>query len=242
VDSTPQDLKAIGPAPPPLHPWREYLGQVRTGRIVWATAYSFVVHTGYGEVSVDAPGGLTAALYRELAPLLSDEEKAVLAFGVLENDLGLKAADFDTLRGFLWDVFGPSEEDWLPPLIEAVGFDVIADKCRDAIRAERASIPPPRIRVAVFTSPRWCRRSRTLTYGQHRWRFRDRSVMVFAVLDALEDARWRPAMVIPYARKNGARNTTYMDVRYAVQYIKSRTGQVLKWTACNDGQVSCVPR
>lgn len=191
---------------------------------------------------MDVPGGLTAALYGKLARQLGDEEKAVLAFGVLENELRVDFTDFDRLRSLLLPVFGPDDDEWLPPLVETVGFDVIADTCQAAIQADRASVPRPRIRVAVFSDPRWNRRTRTLTYGEHQWRFRDGSVMVFAVLDALEDSRWRPAQAIPYARKNGARNTTYMDVRYAVQYIKKRTGHVLKWTACNDGQVSCVPR
>lgn len=213
-----------------------------TGVVVGATANALEVMTDLGKVVVDVPGGLTAALYGQVAGLLSDEEKAVLALGVLQHELDLAAADFDRLRTLLSEAIGPSEEDWLPGLVDSVGFAVIAGTCREAIRADRATTPPPVVRVGVFATPRWDRRTRTFTYGDYRRTFRDKSVMVFAVLDALEDACWGPAHVIPYVHRYGLSAATYADVKCAVQYLKRHTPKSLKWVARNDGLVSCVPR
>jgi hypothetical protein len=230
-------LKQLAAVASPRHPWAAYSDIIRAADYLEAADASGVtVMKSTGSERVDFPDGLTEGLYDYLAPWCIDSEKGLLAKGVLQNKLGLDHLDLECVLKLLRNEFGQCEEDWLPSLAKAVGFKTIADTCREALALERTESPRPDIRCDIYTTPRWDRMARRLSYGVEKWHFRDGAVMVFAVLDTLEANSWNAANVLPAARQVRF-IATWRDIRDAVTVIKNKSRPTLTWSTTTDGVV-----
>jgi len=230
-------LKQLAAAASPRHPWAVYSDIIRAAdSIEHADASGFTVVKSTGGERVVVPDGFTEGLYDYLAPWCADDEKGLLAKGVLQHELGLDHLDWECLLTLLRAEFGRCEEVWLPSLAKAVGFKNIAGACREALELERAEHPRPHVNCDIYFKPRWDRKARRLSYGADKWHFRNGAVMVFAVLDTLEKNSWNAANVFPAARVVRF-IATWRDIRDAVTVIKNKTRPTLSWTTTTDGIV-----
>lgn len=162
------DLKAGVPLPLPLkptteemyqdllkkipvrrrHPWEEYAELLQEGGISSATRYGFTVELGDGSRDVHFREGLTPKHYEYFEPFLDDDlAKGTLIKGVLAAMLPtLSWLDFDEA----WRRIGQRhasdpeeiEEEWLPGLVDRLGFERVAEQVAEAAREYRETPTP----------------------------------------------------------------------------------------------------
>lgn len=113
--------------------WPDYADLVRTWGIEEATGQGFTVRYGDVLTSIGFPDGLTEEHYDYFAPLLSDEDKAELARGVLLNSVRM-SIDWEHV---IVQECGPDVLDMLPALVESKGFDGVAEFIRRKVFAYR---------------------------------------------------------------------------------------------------------
>ena len=95
MNNTLNQLAAVGS---PRGPWSDYADILRDSLAVEdADRSGFTVIKPTGSEKVDVPGGLTESLYKELAYLVTDDEKGLLAKGVIDS---LLRADWHTWHSF----------------------------------------------------------------------------------------------------------------------------------------------
>jgi hypothetical protein len=127
-------------------PWEKYLDMLREseGDILSATAYSFTIPVANEEFKVNFPGGMTKEHWAYFAPHLNEWGRTLLAEGILRNLLQPKShGEWCEALEPLRVQHGPDEEEWLPQLVEKVGFDAIAQDMERAVATFRATAPAP---------------------------------------------------------------------------------------------------
>ena len=192
----------------------EFIGSLRDGELEDADAWGFSVHWTGGRTEFTFPGGLTSREYDDFSPLLDDDGKAVLAWGVLKNMLRtLPWSDWNTASTLMFQAYGNDESQWLPNIIEAQGLDAVAVEMTTRLRTYRRTNPLPRIRLAVFTKPVWLGAERVLVYGGKKWVIPRQAKNVITLLNDLEKNNWRPVMV----------GLAYSQVSQAAYTINQRT-------------------
>lgn len=136
---------------------RAILDELAEGLLVDADERSLTILNGDRSVRVEVPGGVTEGHYRELSPLLDDDEKSLVAWA------GLKRL---VRPGNLheWEVAKAKVREWcrnvtedeggrLPGSIERDGFAATAERVRRALAADRVTSLPVRVPPAIPGTP-----------------------------------------------------------------------------------------
>jgi hypothetical protein len=116
-----------------------FAAYVASGAIIaHASAFHVYAERGDSERSYKPDGGLTEAVYR-LGE--NDEERAILARGILESDLVRRGHGYRAVR----DTLGMCEADELRDLVDAHSFAVVADALEEVVSAPAAEPRPGRL-------------------------------------------------------------------------------------------------
>lgn len=109
-----------------------FAGYVASGAIIThASAFEVCAEKGDSERSFRPEGGLTEAVYRLAG---NDDERAILARGVLEGELVRRGHEYRAVRAAL----GRYECDDLRDLVEGHSFGAVADALAEVILASAA--------------------------------------------------------------------------------------------------------
>ena len=174
----------------------EYIDVLQDGEIEDADAWGFTVHGISGRTEVTFPGGLTIREYDDFSPLLDEDGKAMLAWGVLKNMLrSLPWSEWNTASTLMCKTYGNDESQWLPNIIGKQGFDAVAAEMKRRLGEHRRINPSSRIRLAVFTKPVWLGAERVLVYGDQKWVIPRQAKNVITLLNALEKNNWHRVVV-----------------------------------------------
>lgn len=197
-----------------------------------AHKHSLLLHDGDGTHEIEIPEGLSEQHYHSLAPVLeTDEEKAALAFGVLESLVQLLWNERDVARGLLRKKYSKDTDtdgDWLPALIVSKGFPALAGELKDELAAYRKRVKPPRLKVAVMERPQWD--GYVLRFGGQEWRFRRDGGPTNMLLDELERIRWQYPVRL--------RELTQKQVTEAAKVLRKKTKGHIDWQAPMNRELS----
>ena len=208
----------------------EYIDVLQDGEIEDADAWGFTIQGTNGRTEVTFPGGLTSREYGEFSPLLDDDGKAVLAWGVLKNMLhSLPWSEWNTASTLMFQAYGNNESQWLPNIIGKQGFDTVAAEMKARLGKYRRTNPPPRIRLAVFTKPVWLGAERVLVYGEQKWVIPRQAKNILKLLNALEKNNWRPVVVgLAFSRLSQAAYTINLRTRPHINF-RAATDCLVTW-------------
>jgi hypothetical protein len=214
---------------------------VEAGAII-TTAHAFGVCAGGGESErwFRPDGGLTEAVYRLAG---DDEERSILARGILEGELVRRGHDYRAIR----DTLDRYERDDLRDLVEAHSFGPVADALGEFI-STRAAEPRPGRRVQTVEAV-----EQNDGHGVELVPDREREPLaeVLRRLAALEEVSQRPAwtttaweaMAHSLARIADRLDPPAPDIVDST-YVASRLGCTTTWIAdqARNGEIprSCI--
>lgn len=197
-----------------------------------------------GTKRIRFPEGLVPELYEKLALWCSDDEKGLLAKGVIENLVRPTDRDWREFQRLFSRERGETLEEFLPGVVERHGFQKIAslvEKAIDGHRAFRPSEPcSPRLASGVLT-PTWDSISYTLSFGdQGKWTFTSRANRQIAIIEALHANGWNPVASIPtwespqkkqrrLSSSSSTRNLHTYQIKDAIHHPRKRTTGVISW-------------
>jgi hypothetical protein len=229
-------------SPTPDDPWKEYIELIRDGGIEDAAPWGFAVRGETGRTEVTLDGGLKPQHYQRLAPLVTDDEKSILAAGVLQNMLQpIHGSDWQTAMHMLCEAYGDDESLWLPAMVESHGFSAIADELRERLTQYRRFHRPSRRKLDWVEHPVWHGpKIRVLEYGQHKFTFRSDADVQMKLLAELERNGWKPINCSDQ-RNQEQPGRFYLDpdqVRDAAKALRRKTLPYINWHAGADGELS----
>lgn len=210
----------------------EYIDVLQDGEIEDADAWGFTVHGISGRTEVTFPGGLTIREYDDFSPLLDEDGKTVLAWGVLNNMLrSLPWLEWTMARTLMCHAYGNDESQWLPNIIKKQGFNSVAAEMKTRLEEHRLTNPPPRIRLAVLTAPVWLGAERVLVYGDQKWVIPRQAKNIVTLLNTLEKNNWHPVMVgLEFSRLSQATHRINLRTRPHITF-RSATDCLVTWAS-----------
>ena len=235
-------LKQLAAVGTPRHRWAEYRDIIRASDgIEDANRSGFTVIMSTGRERVDVPGGLTEDFYNSLAELCDDDEKGLLAKGVIDNLLRADWNTWDSFQGYFCKELGQSLEEWLADVVAPHGCETIASLLRDAISQYRIEFP------RAGTLPSWDKNTMTLKFGSYGpWRLTSRANCQIAVMSALQANNWKPVNQVPewespkdlLRRKRSPNHPApgFLDtaqIKFALYELRKLTSGVLDWHELN---------
>jgi hypothetical protein len=226
----------IAEVPPKrIDPSKEYADLMENGGDVDAEFDTIKVEFDDGERRIHFPGGLTEKHYAYFGPMMSDEQKAPLALGVLQNMLRdgseenpIPPLEWLAVRNSMHEKYGFPESDWLPALVEDQGFEAVAHEFRQALDKQRKN---PQVQLDVVLRPRikWNPGAGILTCLHYTWPCRRRHGPTSRLLGALQTQGWPPCVQM---------TEDVESLRDAVSALRKKTKGVIKWKISNDSTVS----
>jgi len=183
-----------------------------SGGITDVSESEFTVLLHDGSRVFEAKGGLTEEHYKFFAPYLLTTDtqlgKAMLAEAVLKNMVRREGCPEPETglwllrKNYDHDEDGLDEESWLPELIEAKGFSVIAREMVQAVEGYRKTTPRPKIPKKAM--PFWDADLGKLWVGDLLIRqYTDAAQNQRWYLAAFQDAEWRHRVDDSIIRKPG---------------------------------------
>jgi len=212
-------LKQLAAIATPRHPWADARDLITNGYVEDADAGGFTVLTSTGNERFDVPGGMTVEAYETLAPLCSDDEKGLLAGGVVQNLLTVDWHTWDRIQCFFFEARKEGIEEWLPGAVKN-GFDPVLAEIKNAI-AQLPPLPPPKPTLREMPN------GVLLRYGSEEWRITSRASTIIPILMALHKNEWKSVSSIEY--RGGILDD--MQVKQALNQLKERTKKVIDWHA-----------
>jgi len=227
-------LKQLAAIATPRHPWSDARDLITNGHVERADARGFTVLTSTGSETVDVPGGMTVGAYDNLAPFCSDEEKGIMAKGVLENMLKADYQTWDRFQYFRNKKMNANLEEWLPRAVAESGFGAVTAALKEELADFRVNHPP---------TPSWNDDDLTLRFGcSQSWTFTTRARCQIAVLRALQGNDWKPVLRIPEwetpkeklkrlsnRKIEPIKYLSNSNVKSALFELRDRTSGILSW-------------
>lgn len=204
----------------PRHPWADARDLITNGYVEDADARGFTVLTSTGNERFDVPRGMTVEAYNTLAPLCSDDEKGLLAGGVVQNLLTVDWHTWDRYQCFFFRARNEGIEEWLPGAVEKSGFESVAAGIKEAI----ALLPPlPPQTPALREMPGGF----LLQYGLNEWTFSNHATIIVPILMALQKNEWKPVTSVD----DSGGVLEEMQIKFAVNQLNHKTAEVISWHA-----------
>lgn len=218
-----------GATPDPWQDIREALGDPGSC-LERADEKGFWVHDGECTRRVEFPGGLTERHYRLFSMSLTDDEKAVLAMGVIKNRMRpICPEDWNIIESLLLkksDATINGQGARLPALVQSKGFQAIAEEMKQELKEYKKRTPRRRLRIVVVEKPSWD--GRVLSFGGKTWKFRRDNGPVNQLLDELEQTKWQFPVRLPSLHSD--------QVREAGRLLRRKTRPLINWHAGSDGE------
>lgn len=210
-------LAALGT---PRDCWADASGLITSGYVESADADGIAVVTSTGIERLDVPRGMTAQVYDVLAPICSDDEKGILAGGVLQYLLKVDWNKWDRYKSSFYRSRKQSIEEWLSRAIEENGFHAVVALIKEDI-AQLPALPPRT--PTLHKNPK----GHLLRYGLHEWTFTTHASTTVPILVALQTNKWKPVEYVPFNNDI----LTEMQIKFAVNQLNRKTKKVISWHA-----------
>jgi len=224
-----ESLRALVP-PPTFDPLQEVCDLIAgSDCLIGADDAGFTLQSGNTAHRVDLPGGLTEAHYRRFAPSLFDEDKAILALGVIRRTIQPKAwLDWENTKTLARDLHrttGDDDYEGMLRSIDSLGFAAVVSDLKAKI-AKTPKTPQCRARLVVVEKPVWDGNGGVLSFGNKMWKFRKQDGPVAHLLDRLERENWPRSVKLNYLDPD--------QVREAARVLR-KTRPTINWSAESDG-------
>lgn len=226
-------------SPKPFDPWEDHKKVISEGGIADADANGFSVEGPLGCTRITFPGGLTEDHYNIFSPPLDDDEKLILAKGVLENNIqSIFGQDWKGAIYLLHHKYNIDLYKAVPEINQAKWVNNLANIVNEIKREfneYRLANPHPRVQWIKVETPIW--EPPYLFFAGEKWFFRKDADVIFALLNDLERNKWKHAF-LSNKSDQGKSDKIYLDlnqVHDAARDLRKKTKGYLTWKAAADG-------